>query len=335
MKTIYKLTFLLLISVLTFSFFFCSKDKEEAAGKATTFEDSTIVADVNGEIIHTKDLDAAAKQIIVQTGLMNKVDYTDSLIQQQALELLIQNTLLRQEIENHLIEVKDGEIDRAMEQVKQTFESQEAFTSALQQENLTLKRFRENIVKDLKVQKLLEREIVSEIKEVPTEQAREYYKENPKQFTEPTNARARHVLIKVSRDASDTEISEARKKAELVLQKAKSGADFATLARDYSEGPNAGKGGDLGFFARGEMVKAFDQAVFSLQPGQISNVVRSELGFHVIKLEEYKDPEKIPFEKVEDKIKAFLAQKESNERFEEYINQLKKKAEIQISANYK
>ena len=334
MKNVFKFSVLILILALTFSLIFCSKNKEDKA-EETIFSDSTIVAKVNDERISTLDLDNAAKQIIVQTGLINKVDYTDSLIRREALELLINNTVLRQEIDHHLIEVKDEEIDRAIEQVKGTFESVVVFKKALQEENLTMKNFRENIVKDLKVQKLLEQEIVSEIEDITTEEAREYYQKNPDQFTEPTKARARHVLIKVSRDASDEEIKQAKEKADLVLQKAKAGADFATLARDYSEGPNAFKGGDLGFFARGEMVKSFDEAVFKLQPGQISDVVRSELGFHVIKLEEYKDPESIPFEKVEDKIKAFLTQKESNERFEKYIEQLKEKADIKISKTFK
>ena len=334
MKNVFKFSVLILILALTFSLIFCSKNKEDKA-EETIFSDSTIVAKVNDERISTLDLDNAAKQIIVQTGLINKVDYTDSLIRREALELLINNTVLRQEIDHHLIEVKDEEIDRAIEQVKGTFESEVVFKKALQEENLTMKNFRENIVKDLKVQKLLEQEIVSEIEDITTEEAREYYQKNPDQFTEPTKARARHVLIKVSRDASDEEIKQAKEKADLVLQKAKAGADFATLARDYSEGPNAFKGGDLGFFARGEMVKSFDEAVFKLQPGQISDVVRSELGFHVIKLEEYKDPESIPFEKVEDKIKAFLTQKESNERFEKYIEQLKEKADIKISKTFK
>lgn len=334
MKTLFKFSVLILIIALTFSLIFCSKN-EDKTREQTTFSDSTIVAKVNDEIISTNDLDNAAKQIIVQTGLLNKVDYTDSLIRQDALKLLINNTLLRQEVDQHLIEIKDEEIDRAIEQVKGTFQSEEMFNRALQEENLTMKKFRENIVKDLKVQKLLEQEIVSEIEEISTKSAKEYYEKNPDQFVEPTKARARHVLIKVTRDASDAELRQAKEKADLVLQKAKSGADFPTLARDYSEGPNAMNGGDLGFFARGEMVKSFDDAVFRLQPGQISEVVRSELGFHVIRLEEYKDPEGIPFEKVEEKIKAFLTQKESNERFEKYINQLKGKAEIKISKTFK
>ncbi len=335
MKNVFKFCVLILIFALAFFLIFCSKKKEDGTGEQTMFSDSTIVAQVNGEIISMNDLDNAAKQIIVQTGLLNKVDYTDSLIRNDALKLLINNTLLRQETDHHLIEVKDTEIERAIEQVKGTFKSEDLFNRALQEENLTMKIFRENIVKDLKVQKLLEQKIVSELKEVSIAAAREYYKKNPDQFTEPTNAWARHVLIKVKRDASDVEMNQAKEKANLVLQKAKAGADFATLARDYSEGPNAFKGGDLGFFARGEMVKSFDEAVFKLQPGQISDVVRSELGFHVIKLEEYKDPESIPFKKVEDKIKAFLTQKESNERFENYINQLKEKADIKISKTFK
>jgi len=333
MKT-WKIVFGLLIFV---HLIVCSKKSEDAkdTGPYTTFEDSTIVAKVNDETITFQDVEDAARQIIFQTGLATKVDPKDSVIQQQALDWLIANTLLKQEAKKYTIEVKDDEVEAAINQLKKNFPTEEKFNEALQQEKLSMRQFRENIVVELKVQKLLEQQVISQMPEIGTDEAKEYYEDNLEKFKQPTKARARHILFKVPDDASETEIANIRQKAESVLTKLKQGQNFEELASKYSDGPAAKKGGDLGFFNRGDMLKEFDEVVFSLQPGAISNVVRTALGFHIIKLEELKEADQLPFEKVEDDIKNFLKNVKSQQQFEDYINKLKQKSKIQINSKIK
>ncbi len=137
----------------------------------------------------------------------------------------------------------------------------------------------------------------------PTEeQIKNYYDNNIQKFSTPEQRHARHILFKLDANSSPKDIEAQKKKAEEVLKLAKSGKDFAKLAQKYSEGPTAKQGGDLGFFPKGQMVKSFDNAVFSLKQGEISNIVRSPFGFHIIKLEAIKPAVVKPLSEVRDKI---------------------------------
>ncbi len=110
------------------------------------------------------------------------------------------------------------------------------------------------------------------------------YEAEKAKFIVPEQRHARHIFFKVSRTAGNQVREAEKKKAEAVLQLVRGGMDFAAAARKYSEGPTAATGGDLGFFSRGRMVKSFDDVVFSLKPGEISGVVESPFGYHIIKL---------------------------------------------------
>ena len=145
--------------------------------------------------------------------------------------------------------------------------------------------------------------------EVTEEEIKGYYEANKEtEFKEGEQVKARHILIKVPSGASDEEKKKLREKAEKILKEIKSGADFAEMARKYSEDEaTKDKGGDLGWFGRGRMVKEFEDVAFSLKPGQVSDVVETVYGYHIIKVED-KKPERIkPLEEVRDEIRGKLA----------------------------
>jgi peptidyl-prolyl cis-trans isomerase D len=129
------------------------------------------------------------------------------------------------------------------------------------------------------------------------------------QFTHPEQVRARHILIAVSPDASPTEKANAKAQVDEVLQKVSSGGDFAKLAQEYSDDPGTKeRGGELGYFARGEMVKPFEDAAFKLRPGQVT-LVQSQYGYHVLQLEEIKKASQDTLEQAKPKIVAAIKQK--------------------------
>ncbi len=138
--------------------------------------------------------------------------------------------------------------------------------------------------------------------EIEEKEVEGYYEYNLERYSEPNQIRARHILFKVKENASDQEAEEARKKAEPVLEMAKKGEDFAELAVKYSEGPTKDKGGDLGFFEKGKMVPAFEEAAFALKEGEISDIVRTPFGYHIIKVEEIKEARTKPIEEVREEI---------------------------------
>ncbi len=121
--------------------------------------------------------------------------------------------------------------------------------------------------------------------EISEDEISEYYEEHPDEFQNPKTVEARHILIKVGQDAADEDVAKAKEKIEDILEKARSGQDFAELAKQYSEGPSKDKGGHLGSFRREAMVKPFADKAFSMQAGDISDPVRTRFGWHIIKVE--------------------------------------------------
>ncbi len=129
-------------------------------------------------------------------------------------------------------------------------------------------------------------------------------------FSTPEQRHARHILFKVTDQDDEQVVATKKQLAEEVLARARSGEDFAELARQYSEGPTGEKGGDLGFFGRGQMVAAFDDAVFSMQPGAVSELVRTSFGFHIIMLEEVRPASTRTFEEVRNELAGTMKKEE-------------------------
>ena len=148
---------------------------------------------------------------------------------------------------------------------------------------------------------------------IPDEELESFYRENFSRFSIPEQRSARHILIKTSEEDTEDILAEKRNRAEQVLELAKSGEDFTELAKQYSEGPTGPKGGDLGSFTRGRMVKPFDDAAFSLKEGEISDIVETQFGFHIIKLEKIEPAYTRTLEEARGEIEAQLQAQKSGE----------------------
>ncbi len=142
--------------------------------------------------------------------------------------------------------------------------------------------------------------------EVAGEEIRAYYQEHLDRYRVKKKVKARHILFRLAEDAPETEVEPVRERALEVLEKAKAGEDFAELARRHSEGPTQDEGGDLGYFSTGEMVEPFEQAAFGMQPGEISDLVRTRFGFHIIRVEDVREPRTRPLDEVRSEIRETL-----------------------------
>ena len=159
----------------------------------------------------------------------------------------------------------------------------------------------------------------------------EYYKAHKDEYTVPEKVRARHILIRVPKDAPDAQKEEARKRAEELLQRLRAGENFEKLAKEYSEDPGTkDRGGDLGYFSRGRMVKPFEDTAFSLEPGQISDVVETRYGFHIIKVEDKKPAEVLPLERVRERIRKKLHEDFRKAKVKELIDRAMEEAGVEI-----
>ncbi len=156
---------------------------------------------------------------------------------------------------------------------------------------------------------------------VSDEEIKAYYEANPGEFERQEELKARHILIEVPEGADDQQVTEAREQAQALVERLRDGADFAELAREYSDGPSSAQGGDLGWFARGEMVEAFEAAAFALDTGEISDPVRTSFGFHVITVEDRKPSGTQPFEEVQDEIRQEIGADKAAQKMSDLLDE--------------
>jgi peptidyl-prolyl cis-trans isomerase C len=187
------------------------------------------------------------------------------------------------------------------------------------------------LAQNMKYHKLLESKLAGTVT-ATEEEARKYYSENAQEFQTPEQVRASHILLS-TKPADPNQTAEqakaaAKKKAEELLQKVKDGTDFAALAKENSSCPSKEQGGDLGMFARGQMVKPFEDVAFALKPGAISDLVETEFGYHIIKVTEHRDPNQVTFEQAKAGIVEQLTQQKRNTATRQYIESLREKATI-------
>ncbi len=176
----------------------------------------------------------------------------------------------------------------------------------------------------------LKREIIDNIT-VPESEMKSYYESHQEEFKLPEMVRARHILIKVDMSLSDKDKETMKKKAENILQKIKEGDDFSKIANEFSDDQASKvKGGDLGFFSKGRMVKSFEDAVFSLKKNEVSDIVETQYGYHIIKAEERKEPSIEPFDSAKDKIKLKLIQDLTRSKINEFIDKAMKDAQVEM-----
>jgi peptidyl-prolyl cis-trans isomerase C len=176
----------------------------------------------------------------------------------------------------------------------------------------------------------LKKEVTNKV-EVSEGDIKAYYESHKDEFKMPEMVRARHILIKTDPSASDNDNKKAREKAEDILKKIKAGEDFAKLAADLSDDPGSKtKGGDLGFFPKGIMVKSFEDVAFSLKPGEVSGIVETQFGYHIIKVEEKKEAGMEPFDTAKEKIKQKLLPEPTKIKIKEFIEKAMKDANIEI-----
>ena len=294
---------------------------------------SGIAAIVNDEIITIRELnrefDLASKDVEKKDGPLSAESAKK--LRSNILDSMVDRVLVRQKIKELNIVVSEEEIRQSIEDVKkQNRFSQEALVSALLSQGLTFDQYKAQLKDQLERLRLMSQEVKAKI-QVSEREVREYYEANPSLYKEEPTSRARHIFLKISKNASNAEIKKIMEKAANVVSEARSNSDFAALARKYSDDPGAAKdGGDLGTFKKGDMLPEIESTVLNMKPGEVSEIVTSPLGLHIIKLEERSAEKMKPLESVKASIEDILYRKKSEERFTQWLQELRKGAAIEI-----
>jgi len=315
------------------------KSEQSTDQNATQSTDSSatgdVVATVNGtEISRAEFEDAVARtqrQYESQSGQLDSSKLND--LKKSVLDSLISRELLYQAAQKSDITVDSAKVDDQIGSLKGRFQSDEQYQAALKNAGITEEDLRQDVKKSLVIQELLAQKVTPNVT-VGEEEAKKFYEDNPDLFTTPERVHARHILISTQDLKTDQEKADAKARAEEIRKDLENGADFEKLAKEKSEGPSASKGGDLGTFSKGDMVPAFEDAAFALKPGEISKVIETQFGYHIIQVLE-KFPKAVqPFADVQDQINNYLSQQKQSDETDAYLKKLKENANIETMVNF-
>ena len=303
------------------SFTAIAQEKKPADSKA---------AEINGIVITKAQFDKELNIHLDRIAKQGQQVPDDKLadLKNDILTGLIEREVLYQESQKTGIEINGKKIDEQLAAIKKRFPSEGEYKTALGKMNLTEDEVKMQISRGLAIRALIEQQISSKVV-VTDAQTKAYYDGNPQMFKQPAQVKASHILIKVDAGADEAKKAEARKKIEAVQEKVKAGGDFAELAKEFSEGPSNTRGGDLGFFRRGQMVKPFEDAAFTMKANEVSDIIETRFGYHLIKVYEIKPEQNLTYADVKDKLNQRMKQEQVEKDANQYISQLKKDAKIE------
>jgi peptidyl-prolyl cis-trans isomerase C len=258
------------------------------------------------------------------------IEHLKKQLRQKVLKKMILERVLDEQVQLSGIVVTDEEVAEQIKKVASVQKpplSVEDFKALIEARGNSFERWKQQIRTWMGYEKLIDNYLAGKIK-FTEEDAKKYYSDNKSEFETPERVRASHILIKPDTSAPDADPNQAKAKASKLLQQVKAGADFAELARANSDCPSRADGGDLGLRARGTWAGPFEKAAFGLKVGQVSDIVETELGYHIIKVTDRKSASVTTFEQAKDDIIDTLALRKRRELTVGYVKGLEAKAKV-------
>lgn len=291
-----------------------------------------IVAIVNDDIITLYELNKRIREITGRNPLAIKKYDEDSYkkICYKILNRLIEDKIAEKKVKELGIKVTDAEVD---EEIKRIEEAQglthEQFIDMLRHSGITYERYREEVRKSIEKMQLIELEVKSRII-ISDKEIKEYYETHKDEFKTGEKIRLAAIFLKFKDDNNPSEVESLMRRAGVIISRLKSGKDFEELAEQFSEGPGADSGGDLGYFAPKELDPQIREVVENMSVGDVSDPIIRPFGIQIIKLLDRKKAGIKPLKEVKDYIYRILYNKEINKRYTSWINKLKQKSYIKI-----
>lgn len=296
-------------------------------------EAGALFCSVNGTPISTVDVDNEVARIYRQLGGGQISPFQAEQMKEQLLaqaqDNLINKIVLYDAVKEQRIEVAPEELAERFNEYRAQFPSPEIFDEQIRRMGFSEQQLKEEMAMNIQIQKLLESN--TEAVSLPSaDDCREFYDANAEAFSSGEELHASHILLRVDQTADDAAKSAAQSSLGELRKQIVGGADFAELATAHSDCPSKAQGGDLGWFERGLMVEPFDNAAFVLKPGEISPVIETQFGYHIIKCAERKAAETKAFDEVKTDIQNGLQEERKNEGFTRYIETLRGDADVKM-----
>jgi peptidyl-prolyl cis-trans isomerase SurA len=322
MRLLKKLINQSFFTILLFLMFFMS---ETAIAKVL----DRVVAKVNSEIITL----SSVKERVELLKLKLRGDYkgSEEEILDQALNTIVDEKLQLQEGKKRGLQVDDSAVEAAIKDIEKKNDLQEGQLAVmLESEGRTIESYKNHIRDQILLSKVVRFGMGSRVS-ISERKIAKYYHSNQKDFWEPGKSRVRHILILIEEGLSVDKKKEKYLLAKSILREVKGGRDFAAVAKVYSEDISASEGGDVGFVEKGKMVPEFESAVYRMKEGEISDIVETEYGYHIIKVDKVLAGRTLPLRDVKNKIQFILSSKKQKSAYDEWMNELKRTAFIEIS----
>lgn len=290
----------------------------------------SVVARVGNTGISEKELEEAIDMYIPKGGFHSAVskEKRDE-YRKPALELLIEKELLFQDAKRKGLKVSKEEIEAVTKLNEERFGSRTAFLNALKAEGKTLQQFQQGVEREALISKIARIEI-DEKSVYSDQEIEDYYNRNREKFRKPDSIHIWHILISINPEITDKERQTKKAYAQEVLGKVKAGEDFSAVAEKYSEDAYRVKGGDLGYIHKGRLTTEVEEAAFKLKEGEISDVIESIYGFHIIKAGDRKGAETVSLEEIKSKLRWELESSRYETNRLNYVNSLKEKINVLI-----
>ncbi|HET6782179.1 MAG TPA: peptidylprolyl isomerase [bacterium] len=274
---------------------------------------TAVAARVNGEVIYATDLDTEVDAIARQYGIPDDDKQRTEIIR-IVLDQMIEQRIINQEARRYDAVASEAQISTQLADIRRNFPSDAEFRQALEQRRWTLADLKNRLRGTITMQNLTERVTTITVTDA---EIQKYFNEHRSEYDQAEQVRVSHILL------------ETEAEARLVLARLRRGEKFGELAQQYSKDPGSkAQGGDLGFVSRGQLVGEFEKAAFSLKPGQTSGIVKTQFGFHIIRVTDSRSPQAARIEAVRDQIRGQLLTRKREAAFQEWLKQAKGKAKI-------
>lgn len=315
-KFLIPIIFAVTVPVLTFA-------EENKLGQ------NRIVAIINDELITQDELERKKAFLLYQLKQTQKTDITEEeekKLEKALLDRLIINKLVREKAKEENITIDEKEIKERVNNVKKKFPSEEEFLTALKEAGLSVEDLEESFEYDLIIQKLFFDKFRNKISIAPRE-IEEFYKQHSEEFREPDRVKLKNIFIYKQENSSQ----EVMQKLDEISRLLEENIPFEEVAKRYSEGSTAFKGGVMGEIKRGELSPRIEKIIFSLKPGEISQWVETESGYYLFKVDEYIPGNKLSFADAQSDIRNIIYKNKLDEEYNRWISELKESAFIQIN----